>query len=86
MVPFGADRAYVNRLARRRGLRDDRGRREIERDAEHVRVLDGEPILSVELVGLTAKGAADHLFAEQLGTEGPHPEHVRHGVGIPAFA
>ena len=86
MVPVGADGSDVNCLARRLGFRDDRGGREVEGDAENVRVLDAQQVFSVEIAGLAAEGASDHLLAQQLGTEGPHPENMGHGVGVPALA
>jgi hypothetical protein len=44
-----------------RGRRDDGLRREVERDAQHVGVLDVEAPVLVEGVGLAPKGTADHL-------------------------
>ena len=35
---------------------------------------------------MAAQGAADHLLAEQLGPESSHSEHMRHCIGVPAFA
>ena len=42
------------------------------------------PVL-VEVVGLAAQRAADHLLAEELRAEGAHAEHVGDGVGVPAL-
>ena len=58
---------------------------EVERDAEHVRILDVEQVLVVQVVGLAAQGAAHHLLAEQLGAEGAHAEDVRNGARVPAL-
>ena len=84
-VAFGPDSLDLDRLARRLRRRDDRLRGEVERNAEHVGVLDVEQILLVQVVRLAAQGAADDLLAQKLRAEGAHAEHVSHGVGIPTF-
>ena len=58
---------------------------EVERDAEHVRILDVEQVLVVQVVGLAAQGTAHHLLAEQLGAECAHAEDVRNGARVPAL-
>ena len=59
--------------------------REVEGDAEHVRVLDVEDLVFVEVVGLPAKRPADDLLAEELSTKCAYSEHVGHGVGVPTL-
>jgi len=58
---------------------------EVEGNAEHVGVFDVEQAVLIEVVGLAAQRATDDLFAQQLGAEGAHAEHVGDGVGIPAL-
>src|SRR5579871_943594 len=58
---------------------------EVEGNTEDVGVFDIEEAGVVEVVGLAAQGAADHLFAEKLGAEGAHPQDVSYGIGVPAF-
>ena len=86
VVPLRPDGLHVHGLARRPGRRGDRLGGEVEGDAEHVRVLDGEQPFPVRFVGLAAQGASDHLLAEQLRPEGPHPQHVGDGAGVPSLA
>ena len=59
--------------------------REVERDAEHVGVLDVEEVVLVQVVGLPAQRPADDLLAQELGAEGAHAQHVGDGAGIPAL-
>ena len=84
-VALGPHRLDLDRLARRLRRRDDRLGGEVERDAEDVGVLDVEQALLVQVVGLPAQRAADHLLAEELRAEGAHAEDVRDGVGVPAL-
>ena len=59
---------------------------EVERNAHDVGVFDVEQAgLRVEIVGLAAQAAPDHLFAQKLGAERADAEDVGHGVGVPAF-
>src|SRR6218665_1541343 len=58
---------------------------EVEGNAEHVGVFDVEALFCVELVGLAAQCAANHLLAKQLGAKGAHAENMGHGVGVPAL-
>ena len=59
---------------------------EIERNAHDVGIFDVEQAgLRVEVVGLAAQAAADHLLAQKLGAEGANAEDVGHGIGVPAF-
>ena len=67
------------------GRRDHRLRREVERDAEDVGILDVEQAFVVELIGLAAQGAADHLLAEELRAEGADAQDVGDGVRVPAL-
>jgi hypothetical protein len=64
-VALGAHGLDLNRLPWRLGRRDDGLGREVEGDAEDVGVLDVEQALLVQVVGLAAQGAADHLLAEE---------------------
>ena len=84
-IAVRADGLDLDRLARRLRWRHDRLRVEVERDAEHVGVLDVEEVLFIEVVGLPAQRPADDLLAQKLCAEGAHTEHVGHGVGIPAL-
>ena len=84
-IAVGPDGLDLDGLARRLRRRDHRLGVEVERDAEHVGVLDVEEILLVQVVGLAAQRAADDLLAQKLGAEGAHAEHVGDGVGVPAF-
>ena len=58
---------------------------EVERDAHDVGVFDVEQAVRVQVVGLPAQAAADHLLAQQLGAEGAHAEDVGDGVGVPSL-
>ena len=80
--PHGLD---LDRLARRLRRRDDRLGGEVEGNAEDVGVFDVEQALFVQVVGLAAQRAADHLLAQKLGAEGADAEHVGDGVGVPAL-
>ena len=84
-IAFRRDRLDLDRLARRLRRRDHGAGREVERDAEHVGVLDVEHVVFVQVVGLPAQRPADDLLAQELGAEGAHPEHVGDGAGIPAL-
>ena len=84
-VAVGADGLDLDGLARRLRRGDDRLGGEVEGDAEDVGVLDVEEALLVQVVGLAAQGAADHLLAEELGAEGADAENVGDGVGVPAL-
>ena len=84
-------RALLDRVDARDRLR--RGRLghlrrggEVERDAHDVGVFDVEQAgLGVEIVGLAAQAAPDHLLAQKLGAEGADAQDVGDGVGVPAF-
>ena len=84
-IALRRDRSDLDRLAWRLRRRDHGTGGEVERDAEHVGVLDVEEILLVQVVGLPAQRPADDLLAQELGAERAHPEHVRDGAGIPAL-
>jgi hypothetical protein len=84
-VAVRADRLDLHRLARRLRRRDDGLGGEVEGDAEDVGVFDVEQAFLVEVVGLAAQGAADHLLAQELRAEGADAEHVGDRVGVPAF-
>ena len=84
-IALRRDRPDLDRLARRLRRGDHRAGREVERDAEHVGVLDVEQVLFIQVVGLPAQRPADDLLAQELGAEGAHPEHVGDGAGIPAL-
>ena len=84
-IALGAHGLDLDRLARRLRRGDDRLGGEVERNAEHVGVFDVEQALLVQVVGLAAQRAADHLLAQELGAEGADAEHVGDGVGVPAF-
>ena len=73
MVAFGTDGTDLYRLAGWLGRGNNRLGGEIERDTEHVSVLDVEQALWVEVVGLPAEGPADDLLAEKLGAEALTP-------------
>ena len=85
MVPVRPNRLHLHGLPRRAWRRDDRLGGEVERHAEDVGVLGVEQIVFVEVVGLTAERAADHLFAEQLRAERADAEDVGDVVGVPAL-
>ncbi|GBE49014.1 hypothetical protein BMS3Bbin12_02207 [bacterium BMS3Bbin12] len=84
-VPFRAHGLDLDGFPRRLRRHHDGLGGEVEGDAEHVGIFDIEQAFLVEVVGLTTQSAADDLFAQELGTEGAHTEHVGHGAGIPAF-
>ena len=58
---------------------------EVERHPQDVGVFDVEQALLIEVVGLSAQGAANHLLAQQLGAEGTHAQHMRDIACVPAF-
>src|SRR6185437_14707291 len=68
-VALGPDRLDLDRFARRLRRGDDRLGGEVERNAEHVGVLDVEKVFFVELIRLAAQSAADDLFAQKLRAE-----------------
>ena len=84
-VAIGGDSAHVDRLPRLLHRRNDGLGREVERNAEHVGILDVEQPVLVEFVRLTPERATNHLLTEELRAERPHPQDVRHRVGVPAF-
>ena len=84
-VAVRADGHDLNGLARRLRRGDHRLRRKVEGDAENVGILHVEAAVVVQVIGLPAQGAANHLLAQQLGAEGANAENVRDGVGIPAL-
>ena len=55
---------HLYRLTRRLGLGDHRLGGEVKRDTQHVGVFDVEKAFLVQVVGLAAQGAANHLFAQ----------------------
>jgi hypothetical protein len=79
-------RPHPGRRFRRHGLGHHGLCREVEGNAEDVGVLDREQPIRVELVGLPAQRAADHLVAEELRPEGAHAEDVRDSVRVPREA
>ena len=79
----GVDARHRLRL-RRLGLLRRRG--EVEGDPHDVGIFDIEEVsLRVEIVGLAAQSAADHLLAQELGAEGAQTEDMGDGVGVPAL-
>ena len=66
-------------------LRHHRLGGEVEGDAHDVGIFDVEQAVLVQLIGLAAQAAADHLLAQELGAEGADAEDVGDGVGVPAF-
>ena len=84
-IAVGPDGLDLDGLARRLRRRHHGFGVEVERDAEHVGVLDVEEVLVVQVIRLPAERAADHLLAQQLRAEGAHPENVGHGVGVPSL-
>ena len=59
---------------------------EVEGDAHDVGIFDVEQAgLGVEVVGLAAQAAPDHLLAQKLGAEGADAEDVGDGVRVPPF-
>ena len=84
-IALGRDRLDLDGLGRRLRGSDDGPGREVEGDPEHVGVLDVEHAVFVQVVGLPAKRAADHLLTQELGAEGPDAEDVGDGVRVPAL-
>src|SRR5204863_1599848 len=85
IVPFGSNGFDLNSFAwwlRRRG---NRFRSEVERNSKNVGVFRVEEIFFIQIVGLSAECATDHLLAKQLGSERSNSEDVSNGVGIPSF-
>ena len=60
-------------------------RNEAEGHAVDLGVLGFEAAVAAHDVRAPPKSAADHLLAQQLGSEGAHAEDVGHRVGIPAL-
>ena len=86
-VALRGHRLDLHGLAGRLRLHDDGLAGEVERDAEHVGVLDvEEPGPVVEVVRLAPERASDDLLAQKLRAERPYAEHVGHGAGVPALA
>ena len=65
------DRMDMGDRLRFRRFDDRRLRREVERDAEHIRVFGVEEAFVVQLVRLPAQRPPDDLFAEELGSRRP---------------
>ena len=84
-IPIRGDRPDRYRLAWLRLFGHHRLGGEVERDAEHVGILDVEQILFIQIVGLAAQGAADDLLAQKLRAEGAHAEDVGDGARVPAL-
>jgi hypothetical protein len=84
-IALRADSLDLDGLPRRLRRGDDGLGREVEGDAKHIGVFDVEQFLLVQVVGLPPQGPADDLFAEQLGAESAHAEHMGDGVGVPAL-
>ena len=84
-VALGRER--LDRVDGRRRIDRHRNtlRREVERDAEDVRVFGREPSVLAKLVGGAAKRAAHNLLADKLRAEGAESEDVRHVVRVPPF-
>ena len=72
LVALRADGFDVQALYRWLGWGDDGFGSEVKGDAEDVGVLHVELSIVVELVVAAAEGAADYLFAEELGAEGSY--------------
>jgi hypothetical protein len=85
VIPIRTNSPDLYRLLRRRRRRDHGFGCEVERHAEDVGVLGVEEPFLVEVVGLAAERAADHLLAQQLRAEGADAEDVRHVVRVPAL-
>ena len=80
------DRMDARDRLRLGGLGDLRRGGEVERNAHDVGVFDVEQAgLGVEVVGLAAQAAPDHLLAQKLGAERADAQDVGDGVGVPAF-
>ena len=84
-IPLRGDRPDGYRRARLRLLGHHRLGGKVERDAEHVGVFDVEHAVFVQIVGLAAQGAANHLLAQELRAERAHPENVGDGARVPAL-
>ena len=85
IVPFGSNGFDLNSFAwwlRRRG---NWFRREVERNSKDIGVFRVEEIFFIQIVGLSAECATDHLLAKQLGPERSNSEDVSDGVCIPSF-
>ena len=75
----------MNRLRRWRRLHSHGFGSEVEGNAEDIGVFSVKETLLVQLIGVAAQGAADHLLAQQLCPKGAHAEYMCDGVGVPAF-
>ena len=85
-IAFRAHSFHLNRLARGLRRRDHRFGGEVERHAQHIGILHVEQTSRlIQVVGLPAERATDHLLAQQLCAERADPKHVGNGVGVPAF-
>ena len=69
-IALGAHGLDLNGLAWRLRRRHHRLGREVERNAEDVRVFNVEQSLVVEVVGLAPQRASDDLLAQELRPEG----------------
>ena len=63
LVSVRPNRTHPHRLLGWLRRRDHGLRREVERDAQHIGILDVEQILLVEVVGLAPERAPDRLLA-----------------------
>jgi len=84
-VTFRAHGFNTGGLTRRLRRGDNRFGGEIKGDAQHVGIFHVEKIFIIEIVGLSAQGAANDLFTQKLGAESADTQHVRDGVGVPSF-
>ena len=72
MVALRADGADLDGFGWRLWFGDDGLGGEIEGNAEDIGVLDVEEAFRIQFVRLASEGAADDLFAEELGAEGSY--------------
>src|SRR5207245_1089578 len=84
-IAVGTDGKDVSCGTRRLWRTDDGLRREIEGDAENVRVFHGEKVVLIEIIRLAAKAATDNLFAQQLRSECTHAENMGDRIRIPTL-
>ncbi len=59
------------------------GRNERERHPIHIRVLRLEHAVVIDRIAHPPQPASHHLLAQELRPERPHPQDVRHRIGVP---
>ena len=89
VVALWTHRLDLNRFSRRLRRSDNWLSVEIERNSKYICIFNVKHALIwavfIDLIRLAAKGSADYLFAEKLCAKSPDTQHVRDGVGVPAF-